>query len=109
MVLCRMMMQHIATGPGDEMGLGKAYIAHQCLDSILQSLDRVDRIGESLIMAGLYSPVVRNRNMALRALEGWDAASWSDQLIGAVIQLSEIEMEESVKERIQALREAKGV
>ncbi|MBG9734917.1 limonene hydroxylase [Paenibacillus alvei] len=102
-------LQHIATGPGDEMGLGKAYIAHQCLDSILQSLDRFNGIGERLITVGLHSPVVRNRNMALRALEGWDAALWSAQLIGAVIHLSEIETEEAVKERIQALREAKGI
>ncbi|MDT8979253.1 limonene hydroxylase [Paenibacillus sp. chi10] len=102
-------LQQIATGLGAEMGLGKEYIAHQCLNSILQSLERFAGIGERLIKAGLNSPVVRNRNMALRALEGWDAASWGEQLIGAVVHLSEIETEEAVKERIQALREVKGV
>ncbi|SDF85448.1 hypothetical protein SAMN04488689_107231 [Paenibacillus sp. cl6col] len=64
---------------------------------------------ERLVKAGLNSPVVRNRNMALRALEGWDAASWGEQLIGAVIHSLEVETEESVRERICALREAKGV
>ncbi|MCY9529387.1 limonene hydroxylase [Paenibacillus alvei] len=102
-------LQDIATGPGAEMGLGKEYIAHQCLNSILQSLERFAGIGERLVKAGLNSPVVRNRNMALRALEGWDAASWGEQLIGAVIHSLEVETEESVRERICALREAKGV
>lgn len=89
---------------------GQASIGYvPCLNSILQSLERFAGIGERLVKAGLNSPVVSNRIMALRALEGWDAASWGEQLIGAVVHLSEIETEEAVKERIQALREAKGV
>ncbi|WP_237691073.1 hypothetical protein [Paenibacillus caui] len=102
-------LRQIATGPGDEMGLGKEYAAHRSLDTILQNLDRFEGIGKELILIGLNSPVIRNRNMAIKALEGWEVASWGDQLIKAVNHLSEIEPDDSVKERIRNLREAKGL
>ncbi|WP_314588309.1 limonene hydroxylase [Paenibacillus terrigena] len=102
-------LEQIATGPGDEMGLGKEYEAHRSLDTILQSLDQFEGIGKELILTGLNSPVIRNRNMAIKALEGWNVTSWGDQLVKAVIHLSEIEPDDSVKEGLQQLREEKGL
>ncbi|MFC0216620.1 limonene hydroxylase [Paenibacillus chartarius] len=102
-------LQDIASGPADEIGLGKEYAVHRSLGTILQRLDRFEGMGEELILAGLNSPVVSNRNMALQALEGWDAAAWGDRLVEAVNQLSEAEPVDSVKERIRELREVKGL
>ncbi|MHA6533682.1 limonene hydroxylase [Paenibacillus sp. BAC0078] len=102
-------LQQIAVGPGNEMGLGKEYAAHRNLDTILQSLDQYEGMGMELILTGLNSPVIRNRNMAIKALEGWNITSWGDQLAKAVIHLSQTEPDDSVKERIHKLREAKGL
>jgi hypothetical protein len=41
------------------------------LDFILQDLRRFPGKGRPLIRAGLQSPVVRNRNMTVRALAAW--------------------------------------
>lgn len=102
-------LQQIATGPGNEMGFGEEYAAHRKLGAILQSLDRFEGIGAELILTGLNSPVTSNRNMAIEALEGWDVSSWGEQLVHAVTHLSGIEPEDSVKERLHKLREAKGL
>ncbi|WP_438447089.1 limonene hydroxylase [Gorillibacterium sp. sgz5001074] len=102
-------LEQIAAGPGKEMGLGKEYAAHRNLGIILQSLDRFEGIGKGLILAGLNSPVISNRNMAMKALEGWSVASWGDQLVAAINHLSEVEPDDAVKERVHKLREAKGL
>ncbi|SDM83726.1 hypothetical protein [Paenibacillus jilunlii] len=62
-----------------------------------------------LILTGLNSPVISNRNMAIKALEGWNVASWGERLAYAVTHLLEVEPEDSVKERLLKLREAKGL
>ena len=64
----------IATGAGDELGLGRGFEPHSCLDYVLQDLRRFPGKGSALIEAGLKSPVVRNRNMAVAALAGWSRA-----------------------------------
>jgi hypothetical protein len=63
--------EKIATGPADEMGLGPGREHHQCLDYVLQELRRFPGQGSRLVQAGLRSPVVRNRNMAVAALSAW--------------------------------------
>ncbi|QQZ63248.1 limonene hydroxylase [Paenibacillus sonchi] len=102
-------LQQIATGPGNKMGYGEEYAAHRNLGAILQSLDRFEGIGTELIFTGLNSPVISNRNMALKALEGWNVTSWGDRLVEAVTHLLVVEPEDSVKERLRELREAKGL
>ncbi|MEC0226174.1 hypothetical protein [Paenibacillus alba] len=62
-----------------------------------------------MILTGLNSPVIRNRNIAIKALEGWDVAVWGDRLIEAVNHLSQIEPDDSVKERVHKLLEGKGL
>lgn len=61
----------IATGPDTQLGLGPGFQPHGALDFILQDLNRFPGKGWTLIKAGLRSPVIRNRNMALQALESW--------------------------------------
>ncbi|QDV19677.1 hypothetical protein Pan153_43430 [Gimesia panareensis] len=68
-------LAQIASGPGDALGVGKEYQQHGCLDYILQELRRFPGQGAALIEAGLRSPVVRNRNMAVAALATWGEAA----------------------------------
>lgn len=71
-------LERIATGPADEMGLGPGWEHHSCLDFVLQELRRFSGQGSRLIQAGLRSPVVRNRNMAVAALSAWGHDRWDD-------------------------------
>jgi hypothetical protein len=73
-------LEEIAVGPGDEIGLGEAFQAHQKLDWVLQDLRRFPGKGWRLIKAGLQSPVIRNRNMAVNALSAWDRKSWTTEV-----------------------------
>lgn len=66
----------IASGPADSLGMGPEFRHHHALDFVLQDLRRFPAKGWLLIRAGLRSPLARNRNMALRALEVWPPESW---------------------------------
>jgi hypothetical protein len=95
----------IATGAGDELGLGRGFEQHSCLDYVLQDLRRFPGKGRALIEAGLQSPVVRNRNMALNALAAWSREDWPSRLKDALEQAVRCEPNEDVRERMQkALR-----
>ena len=72
----RLPLDALASGPADEVGLGPAFQQHQALDFVLQGLRDQPGLGWPLVRAGLRSPVVRNRNLAIRALDGWGRAAW---------------------------------
>lgn len=91
----------IATGAGDELGLGRGFEPHSCLDYVLQDLRRFPGRGAILIEAGLKSPVVRNRNMAVYALSAWSREDWPSALKEALECAVRCEPEEDVKERMQ--------
>ncbi|MFL6121926.1 hypothetical protein [Actinophytocola sp.] len=78
----------IASGPADELGLGGRWRAHSALDWTLQALRDHPGIGADLLLAGLCSPVTRNRNMALRALDQWPRSSWPPGAQDTVAQLA---------------------
>jgi hypothetical protein len=102
--------ERIETGPGDELGLGPNYQPHQALDWILQDLRRFPGHGWRMIKAGLRSPVVRNRNMAINALSAWDPKSWSTEMRSAVELALGIEPRADVKKRLaDVLAPAKAV
>lgn len=71
-------LEKIATGAEDNMGLGQEYELHSCVDFIVQDLDKFPGKGTKVIMSALKSPVVRNRNMAIRALDNWGNKNISD-------------------------------
>ena len=96
-------LDRIASGAADEIGLGPEWSAHGALDWILQDLGPFPGRGWSLIAAGLRSPVVRNRNMALNALEAWGAANWPDKARTALRHARSVEPNDDVRERIDAL------
>jgi hypothetical protein len=91
----------IATGAADEVGLGREFEQHSCLDFVLQALRRFPGRGAALIEAGLRSPVVRNRNMAIAALAGWSRAAWPGGLEKALEQAAGSEPDQGVRERMQ--------
>jgi hypothetical protein len=58
----------LASGPADSLGLGPDFQHHDALDTVLQGLRKFPGKGWPLIRAGLQSPSIRNRNMAVQAL-----------------------------------------
>lgn len=83
-------LQRIASGPADSIGVGPDFRHHNALDFLLQDLRRFPGKGWALIQAGLQSPTVRNRNMAVQALAAWDRTAWpveAEQLLKRAIEL----------------------
>lgn len=72
----RLPLDLIAAGPADELGFGPEFREHGALDFVLQDLRRFPGKGWPLLRAGLQSPVVRNRNLAARALAAWGRSAW---------------------------------
>ena len=93
----------IATGPADELGLGPAYAAHGCLDFVLQEMTRDGVYSAALVAAGLRSPVVRNRNMALKALESRPVGEWGEEVVRAVERAVAEEPCDNVRKRLAVL------
>ncbi|MBM7344437.1 hypothetical protein [Pantoea coffeiphila] len=98
----------IATGPDTQMGLGPQYQQHSALGFILQDLKRFPGKGWKLIKTGLCSPVIRNRHMALNALENWPLEKHPVELHELLVAAYQHEPEEGIRERLEkALSECK--
>lgn len=97
----RIDLTSIATGPSDAVGLGPAHAAHNHLDFLLQELGRFPGRGWDLIRAGLRSPVVRNRNIALSALSSWGRENWAPDTEMALRRALREEPEGDVRLRIE--------
>lgn len=93
-------LDQVMTGAVDELGLGPEYKIHQCLETIVQDLGKYPSVGWPLIATCLRSPVVRNRNMAIRALAGWGRDNWTAEIEQALVQARAVEPQTDVKERI---------
>ncbi|XVQ08570.1 hypothetical protein ACQP1W_39365 [Spirillospora sp. CA-255316] len=102
-------LDEIATGPADSAGTGPRFAPHRCLDMLLQDLGPWPGRGVPLVMAGLASPVVRNRNMAIRTLEGWGRDAWPEGVGDAVTAALAREPDESVRGRLQALLDGRPI
>ncbi|MEV5888853.1 hypothetical protein [Nonomuraea fuscirosea] len=98
-------LTEIASGPGQDLGAGPARRPHRALDMVLQSLDAWPGHGWPLIAAGLASPVVRNRNLAVRALAAWDHATLPPEVRTAVAAALRAEPDAGVRERLERLHE----
>lgn len=93
----------VASGVSDSRGLGPDFALHNDFGMVLQELRHWPRIGYGLIMAGLKSPVVRNRNMSLMALKTWDRNCWEADTEDALRNLLEIEPNERTKDLIREI------
>ncbi|MBI5779734.1 MAG: hypothetical protein HZA49_09820 [Planctomycetes bacterium] len=100
-------LDKVATGPADEAGGGEEYKIHRCLDFILQNLGKYPSVGIFLVKAGLRSPVVRNRNLALRVLSEWGKKNWDAEVEDILKELLSIEPLEDVKKRIKQVLQNK--
>ncbi|GAA2417244.1 hypothetical protein GCM10010191_29740 [Actinomadura vinacea] len=102
-------LDEIATGPADEMGLGPGFRPHGCLDMLLQDLGKWPGRGVPLVLAGLASPVVRNRNLAVRVLHEWGLDAWPDGIEAAVNEAIDREPDDAVRERLRAVLDGRPV
>jgi hypothetical protein len=93
-------LDSVATGPAEEIGLGPGYETHGCLDFILQELGRFPGHGIRLIEAGLKSPVIRNRNLALKVLSEWGKEKWPANVERLLADARDREPDEKVRKRI---------
>jgi hypothetical protein len=84
-------LNEITSGPTESVGLGPEFKHHSALDFVLQELQHFPGKGWKLIRAGLQSPTVRNRNMALMALSAWDRSTWPDEVEPLLRQALEVE------------------
>ncbi|MDH5181295.1 MAG: hypothetical protein OEZ39_06635 [Gammaproteobacteria bacterium] len=96
-------LQKIAGGAANEIGLGPEYKWHICLDFVLQGLENCPGEGWELIKTGLHSPVTRNRHIAVKALEDWDSRHFTGDIIAVIKTVSECEVDEDVREKLEAL------
>jgi hypothetical protein len=64
-------LEDMATGMGDLLFPENFPEEHFCLDFLLQALVKYPLLGRRLVTTALQSPVVRERNGACSALEGW--------------------------------------
>ena len=94
-------LDEIATGPAEELGLGPEYQPHNTLDWVLQALPRFPEKGWVLIQTGLASPVVRNRNLAMRALAVWPKGAWPEDAEPVVQKAMAEEPDEAIRENLR--------
>ncbi|MGH9225956.1 MAG: hypothetical protein ACRD2W_19700 [Acidimicrobiales bacterium] len=99
----RLPLAGIATGPAGEFLSGPKHAAHECLDVVLSGLTAWPNSGWPLVRAGLSSPVIRNRNLALRALHGWGRPAWPADAESLLRKAGQREPELEVRRRIERL------
>ena len=68
-------LKAMASGPTLSSGMGPRWNAERQLDSVLQELKRFPEMGWLLLESALLRPVIRNRQMAINALEAWSPDS----------------------------------
>ncbi len=96
-------LSEIASGIGSSDGFGPEFRAHTALDWTLQDLRRFPTLGGELITVGLQSPVVRNRHMALKALEAWPTRTWPTSARELVEHLAKHDPYEATQELAREL------
>ena len=96
-------LDDIASGAGREVGLGPGWADHSALNWTLQGLRDHPGIGGDVLMVGLRSPTVRNRNMSLQALEFWPADTWPDGAGPLIAAVADGDPDEDVRARARSL------
>lgn len=101
--------------PEDNMGLGKEYRTYDQLQFILQELDPYPLTGMDFMIAGLKSPINRNRNRVAANLKTWvqktgqPLSSLSPELFSVLQDLQAKEVDENILKRISPLLEGRTV
>jgi hypothetical protein len=69
-------LEEIASGSGQDVGLGPQFKQNNILGWVVQGLPRFPGTGWPFVAMALRSPVIRSRNMALRVLGAWPRNAW---------------------------------
>jgi hypothetical protein len=93
-------LSELSTGPSDSLGIGPEYQKHQSLDFVITYLENHKSKGEELLIAGLKSPVTRNRNMAIRTLNKWGKEYWTETIKNELQHLKGIEPNTDTRENL---------
>ncbi len=102
-------LKEMRKGPGLSIGLDPEEKDYRTLDMILQELGALPFTGIELLVTGLQSPVIRNRNFAIRALDRWvldkktPLKELAPRLYSEVCKLAGTEPDPGVKSRIDLL------
>ncbi len=100
-------LDEIASGPAEELGLGLEWADHNNLGFVLQDLNRFPTMGWPVIRAGIRSPVIRNRHMALRALSAWGHDRWPEEARALLQQTLDDDPNDNVRNSIETLLSGK--
>lgn len=97
--------RELATGPKDWTFAPPEEPRYNWLDYTVQFLKPFPGRGLELALTALEAPVIRNRNMALNALESWREAGWSfpEAVVQALERLNVSEVHDKLRERESAL------
>ena len=102
-------LDDIASGASREVGVGPGWADHFALDWTLQGLRDYPGVGGDLLMVGLRSPTVRNRNISLQALGHWPAHAWPDGARTLLTAMAGGDPDEQVRDRAQQLLGSEAV
>lgn len=103
-------LEMMASGPSDELGLGKDYQHFHALAAIVQALQLYPGKGEVFLKCALLCPVISCRTHALDTLESWVKLSTlplselSAPLMVTLAQAEILEIRPELTARIQALQ-----
>jgi hypothetical protein len=88
----------IVDGSPSSIGFGPEFRAHMAFDFTLQELRNHPGTGRDLISLGLMSPTIRNRNMALAALQEWPLPTWPDDALDRLRGVASDDPDERVRQ-----------
>lgn len=102
-------IKELSTGPEDSMGLGANWQKYQSLDCVITFLENYPRVGEEIIVAGLNSPVIRNRYRTLKTLQSWTSSNWNEKIKAELNILLEAEPTSDIKSDLVKLLNGKEI
>lgn len=98
--LATLPLAELATGPKDVLGIGPEYVKYRPLEYVTTFLENYPGQAQQIVLAGLDSPVTRNRNMAINTLHKWGNGNWSEEIKNRLQRLFEIEPNKHTRENI---------
>jgi hypothetical protein len=96
-------LAQMSRGPADREGARRDAELHTCLEVVLQRLKDFPGEGMSLICAGLRSPVLRNRSLAINALAAAAPTSLSLQARDVILLALSEETNNEIRTRLKVL------
>lgn len=94
-------LEQIASGPAKILGFSPQWKPHNQLDFLLQELQHFPGKGWPLLRAGLRSPLIRNRHLALRALATWGKSNWPADVEGYLQNVLIEEVDEELQAKLR--------